>query len=75
MPLDLTSIRKHLHANPELSGHESQTAKYLKKKITDLGPDRIISNIGFHSFAVVFHQGKDRTILFRADMDGLPIKD
>jgi len=33
----LTEIYKHIHENPELSGHETQTAAYVADHLRKLG--------------------------------------
>lgn len=65
---------QHLHANPELSGTEANTAAYLKQALQGLGFE-IIDSLGFYSFAAVLKNGKGKTILYRTDMDGLPVKE
>lgn len=72
--LNLTKIRKELHSNPELSGKEVNTIKYLKKIIKDLNPDEILELSG--SLVVIFKaKKKGKTIAFRADIDALPIQE
>ena len=61
-----------LHAHPELSTQETQTAGLLKKEMRLLGYE-IVDSLGFESFAAVLKNGNGPTILYRTDMDGLPI--
>jgi amidohydrolase len=70
---ELISIRRHLHAHPELSYQEFKTAEYVKTKLTELGiafePKATTGVLGIIS-------GKNpesRVIALRADMDALPI--
>ncbi|ULQ55671.1 amidohydrolase [Flavihumibacter rivuli] len=65
---------KHLHANPELSTMEEKTAAYLKKELLSMGYE-ITDSMGYHSFAAVLRNGKGPVVLYRTDMDGLPLKE
>jgi hippurate hydrolase len=67
-------IYKQLHATPELSTKEINTAAFLKNTMKNYGFE-IIDSLGFQSFAAVLKNGKGLTILYRTDMDGLPIKE
>lgn len=70
----LINFRQSLHQNPELSGNEEFTAEALKRMIIKYQPDDIIDNLGGYGVAFVFKSRKEGpTILFRADMDALPI--
>ena len=70
----LIEIRRHLHAHPELSGEEYQTAAYVAG---------VLSSCGLHVREAVgktgvvgelIGEGKDkRTLAIRTDMDALPI--
>jgi amidohydrolase len=73
---DIIEFRKELHQNPELSGNEKNTAKRIKKFIQQYNPDKIIEHIGGNGLLVVF-EGKipGQTIMFRGDMDALPIQE
>jgi amidohydrolase len=72
----LINIRQTLHQNPELSGFEEYTAEALKRTIIRYQPDEIIDNLGGYGVAFVFKGMSDGpTILFRADMDALPIRE
>ena len=65
---------KQLHSSPELSTIEIKTASFLKTTMKSFGFE-IIDSLGFQSFAAVLKNGKGPTILYRTDMDGLPIKE
>ncbi len=70
----LISIRQSLHQNPELSGNEEFTAEALKRTIIRFQPDEIIDNLGGYGVAFVFKGKTDGpNIMFRVDMDALPI--
>ena len=65
-------LYKYLHQNPELSFQEKETSKLLKQKLTDLGFE-IIDSLGGYGFAGIFRNGEGPIILYRTDMDALPI--
>lgn len=70
----LINLRQSLHQNPELSGYEEYTAEALKRVIIRFEPDDIIDNLGGYGVAFVFRgKAKGPSIMFRADMDALPI--
>ena len=75
MPLKLKEIRQYLHQHPELSNQEFETIQFIENLIKPLNPDRII-RIGELSRVYVFDSGKPGpTIIFRADIDALPIQE
>ena len=70
----LMDVYKHLHANPELSSMETETAAYLAKKMKGLGFD-VTEEFGGTGVVSVLKNGSGKTIMIRADMDGLPVKE
>ena len=73
---ELISMRRALHKMPEISGEEQETAKVVIAALSELGPDQIISEIGGHGVAAIYDSGKSGpTILFRAELDALPIQE
>lgn len=73
---ELKGLRRELHKYPELSGNEKETAKLLTTYLKQYKPDEIIKDIGGHGFAVVYHSNNPgQTLLFRADLDALPIQE
>ncbi|WP_162426305.1 amidohydrolase [Pontibacter pudoricolor] len=74
---ELVKLRQELHKYPELSGQESETAKRIVKHLQNYNPDKIYTQLGGTGVAAVFF-GKDAngpTILFRAELDALPISE
>ena len=71
---NLMDVYKHLHANPELSSMETETAAYLAKRMKTLGFD-VTENFGGTGVVSVMKNGPGKTIMIRADMDGLPVKE
>jgi len=82
MPLDqnllkqLIDFRHRLHRTPELSGYEIATSKAIINILSTTKPNKIITNIGGLGVAAIYDSGKKgHTVLFRADMDALPIQE
>jgi amidohydrolase len=74
--IELTALRRKLHRRPELSGHEVETAKTIAKELGLLAPTKVLTNIGGHGVAAVFDSGEEGpTVLFRAELDALPIQE
>ena len=72
---DTISIRRHLHANPELSYQEFETAKFVQKQLTSYGiPHKTMAATGVVGLIQGKNPGK-RMIALRADMDALPIRE
>ena len=71
---DLTRFRRALHQYPEISGEEVETARTIAAELETLAPTRILTAMGGHGVAAVFDSGTPGpTVLFRAELDGLPI--
>lgn len=69
---ELLTHYHHLHRNPELSLQEEQTAAYLAEQLSQMGY-QVTTGIGGHGLVAVLENGEGRTLMYRADMDGLPI--
>jgi len=72
--LDLVSFRHYLHQNPELSGAEYKTQKYLIGHLEKLAVSYTkVANTGL----LVSFEGKEEgaSLLIRADIDALPIQE
>lgn len=73
---ELTDFRRDLHRFPEISGEEIQTAARIRAALGPLNPDQIVTGLGGHGVAAVFHgQAPGQTVLFRAELDALPIEE
>lgn len=71
---ELIAIRRHLHAHPELSFEEVETAKFIASKLREFGIEHQ-TNIGGNGI-VGYIKGNHptaKTIALRADIDALPI--
>ena len=67
------AIRRHLHANPELSYQEFETCKFVQDQLSKIGiPFSVIATTGVLGIIEGKNPGK-RVIALRADMDALPI--
>lgn len=67
------SWRRHLHAHPELSGQEAETAAYVSAQLAGMGIAHE-TGIGGHGIVARLHRpGSNRSVGLRADMDALPI--
>jgi hippurate hydrolase len=70
---ELTETRRHLHAHPELSFEEKETAAYVAERLEKWGYE-VTRNVGGHGVVARLKQGDGgRSIAIRADMDALPI--
>ncbi|OOF99375.1 hypothetical protein ASPCADRAFT_203140 [Aspergillus carbonarius ITEM 5010] len=69
------SLYKHFHAHPELSRQEKSTSETLAAHLTTLKVFDIHTHIGGYGLAGVFRNGEGNTVLLRADMDALPVKE
>ena len=72
---EFIEVRRHLHANPELSYQEFETSGFVQKKLEEFGiPFEIKATTG----VVGLIQGRNpngRVVALRADMDALPINE
>ena len=74
--IELTNFRRALHTCPEVSGEESETADTIAAALRPLSPARVLRGLGGHGVAAVFEGLKDGpTVLFRAELDALPIRE
>jgi hippurate hydrolase len=70
----LLDIFKKIHANPELSMQETETAALIAKELKANGY-AVQTGIGKTGVVGVMKNGPGLVILFRADMDALPLKE
>ncbi len=71
---DLVKLYKYLHAHPELSLRETKTAALLAGKLRDMGYD-VTEHVGGTGVVAILKNGPGPTVMIRADMDGLPVKE
>lgn len=71
---NLRALFEHFHANPELSHREFETSKRLAAEIEALGYD-VTEGVGGTGIVAILENGDGPTVMIRADMDGLPVKE
>lgn len=73
---ELTEFRRDLHRFPEVSREEAATAQRIVAALSGLRPDQVITGLGGHGVAAVFNgAATGPTLLFRAELDALPIEE
>ncbi|MXQ14635.1 M20 aminoacylase family protein [Microvirga makkahensis] len=73
MEAELTGIRHYLHAHPELSFEEAETARFVAEKLEGWGYE-VTRNVGGHGVVARLSVGDGKkSLAIRADMDALPI--
>jgi hippurate hydrolase len=70
----LVTLYKALHANPELSMHEVETAAVVAKELRAAG-FVVTEKVGGHGLVGVLENGEGPTLLVRTDLDALPVKE
>lgn len=72
----LTAFRRDLHRRPEVSGEERETAETVVKALAETKPDAVMTGLGGHGVAAIY-EGREpgRTVMVRAELDGLPIEE
>jgi hippurate hydrolase len=68
----LVTLYQDLHANPELSFQEVETAKKLAARARALGFE-VTEGVGKTGVVAVLKNGPGPVLMLRADMDGLPV--
>jgi len=68
----LVELYQDLHANPELSFQEFETAAKLAARARALGFE-VTEGVGRTGVVAVLRNGSGPTVMLRADMDGLPV--
>ena len=71
---EVISFRRHLHAHPELSFKEFETATFVANKLKEFGITEIESKATTGWSALIKGKNPERKVVaLRADMDALPI--
>lgn len=74
--VELTAWRRQLHQNPEISNEEERTAQAVVDFLAETRPDKVLTGLGGHGVAAVYDSGKEGpTLLFRSEIDALPIEE
>ena len=74
--LDTIQLRHRLHAHPELSDQEAWTSAFVVEQLQKIGVSKIHTGFSQHSIlAEIDGQNADKTLLFRCELDALPIQE
>jgi amidohydrolase len=71
---DLESVYKDIHSHPELSMQENRTAGIAAERLRAAGYE-VTSGVGKTGVVGVLRNGDGPTIMLRADMDALPVRE
>lgn len=73
---ELIQLRKELHKHPEISGNEKETANRVLLFLSKYPPNKIITSLGGEGILAIYKGSeKGKTILFRCELDALPIEE
>ena len=67
-------VYRDLHANPELSFQETKTAGLVASKMKEFGYE-VLEQVGRTGVVGILRNGEGQTVLARADMDALPVRE
>lgn len=70
----LDSLYKTLHAHPELSSHETESAKRLAEEAKAAG-FTVTEHVGGTGVVAVLKNGPGPTVLLRTELDALPVEE
>lgn len=70
----LMELYREMHANPELSGQEVQSAARMAREARALGFE-VTERVGGTGVVAVLRNGPGPVLMIRADMDGLPVSE
>lgn len=71
---ELISVRNRLHATPETDFEEVKTSAFIREKLDEYNISyTVVAKTGI--VAVIMGKDNGKTVLLRADIDGLPIND
>ena len=74
--VDLIDFRHNLHRHPEISGEEEETARRVAAFLGPMRPANVLTGLGGHGLAAVFEGSEPGpTLLFRSELDALPIEE
>ena len=71
---DAHALYLDLHENPELSGHETQTAAKLASRLRALGYE-VTEHVGGTGIVAILKNGAGPTVLLRTELDALPVEE
>src|ERR1700746_2145691 len=71
---ELEAVYKDIHGHPELSMHETRTAQIAADHLKAIGFE-VTTGVGKTGVVGILRNGDGPTVMLRADMDALPIKE
>src|SRR5947209_16326733 len=71
---DAHALYLDIHQNPELSGHETQTAAKLASRLRSLGFE-VTEHVGGAGIVAVLKNGSGPTVMLRTELDALPVEE
>jgi amidohydrolase len=71
---DAHALYLDLHQNPELSGHETQTAAKLAARLRGLGYE-VAEHVGGTGIVAILKNGAGPTVMLRTELDALPVEE
>ena len=72
----LIQLRRNVHQHPEVSGEEVETAASVVEFFKGLNYTSLETQVGGNGILLLFDSGKaGKTLMFRAELDGLPIQE
>jgi amidohydrolase len=71
---DAHALYLDLHQNPELSGHEIQTATKLAARLRSAGYD-VTEHVGVTGVVAILKNGSGPVIMLRTELDALPVEE
>ena len=71
---DSHALYLDLHQNPELSGHETQTAEKLAKRWRSAGYE-VTEHVGGTGVVAILKNGAGPTLMLRTELDALPVEE
>ncbi|WP_418263164.1 amidohydrolase [Flavobacterium faecale] len=73
---ELITLRKDLHKHPEVALNEFNTVKRICSFLENHPPDELITKVGETGILAIYNGlEKGKTVVFRAELDGLPIEE
>lgn len=70
----LVQLYQELHANPELSLQEAETATRVSKELREAGFE-VTEKVGGHGLVGILKNGEGPVIMVRTDLDALPVRE
>lgn len=71
---DVRPLYINIHQNPELSGHETQTAAKVASRLRDLGYE-VTEHVGNTGVVALMKNGAGPTVMLRTELDALPVEE